>query len=457
VAASHVETALAAEEARAFTLAMRVRVVVLLVVGAWLGIEQPARAVLFQWTFVGGFLVLGAIPLWLRRRGRWGGWWPWVFPALDAALLATVALLPNPLDTVQVPIAQRLRFGNEVYFFALIAFSTFTYSPRLVLWQGVTSALAWTAGGLIALTTGDTFTVIARARWRAMTPAHVVALIADPNFVPFPRIARPPVLFLLVAGTLATLVWRARRLVVREAEAERARTNLARYFSANMVEELAAADAPFAGSRAQDCAVLFADVVGFTRLAAGVPPERVIAFLREYHARMERAVFDHAGTLDKYVGDGVMATFGTPVPGTDDAVRALRCARAMLAAIDDWNGIRAAAGDAPVRVGIGLAYGPVVLGDIGGPHRFEFAVLGDTVNVASRLERLARTLGGPIVASDDLVRAVRAHADAPEADRLLAGLVPAPGRGLRGREDAPLDLWVGPGTAAVTTPSAGPA
>lgn len=450
---SHVETALAVEEARAFTLAMRVRIVVLAVLGLWLAVEQPAHAVVFLWAFVGGFLLLGVIPLWLRRRGRWGGWWPWVFPALDAALLATAALVPNPLDPVENPIAQRLRFGNELYFFALIAFSTFTYSPRLVLWQGVTSALAWIGGGLVALGTGDSFTILAPARWRAMRPDEIIAVIGDPNFVPFPAIARPPVVFLVVAATLATIVWRARRLVVREAHAERARTNLARYFSGNLVDELAATDGRFATSRSQDVAVLFVDVVGFTRLAAGAPPEAVIAFLREYHARMERAVFAHDGTLDKYVGDGVMATFGTPTVGADDAVRALRCARAMLDAVAGWNAEREASGTPPVRIGIGLAYGPVVLGDIGGPHRFEFAVLGDTVNVASRLERLTRTLA-PIVASDTLVQAVRTQAELHVADTLLAGFTCTPARALRGREDDPLDVWTGP-HPDVTTTSAG--
>jgi len=454
---THAEAALATEEARAFTLALRVRTLALLVFGVWLGVEQPITAVVFLWAFLAGFVAIGLIPLWLRRRGRWGGPWPWIVPALDAALLMTMALVPNPLDDIDNPIAQRFRFGNEVYFFGLIAFSTFTYSPRLVLWQGVTCAVCWLSGGLITLATGDSFTILRRSTWRAMGEPDVIALLGNPNFVPFPAIARPPVVFLVVAGALAALVWRSRRLVIREADAARARTNLARYFSANLVDELSGADAPFATSRSHSCAVLFADVVGFTRFAAAASPEDVIAFLREYHGRMEAAVFANGGTLDKYIGDGVMATFGTPRPGPDDAVRALRCAHAMLDAVRAWNHTRVGRGDPTVRIGIGLAYGPVVLGDIGGPRRFEFAVLGDTVNVASRLERLTRTLAAPIVLSDALETAVRAQTDAGNAAALLDGFERHPDHTLRGREDDPIDVWAGPRDERPVTPAGDPA
>ena len=107
--------------------------------------------------------------------------------------------------------------------------------------------------------------------------------------------------------------------------------------------------------------------------------------LREFHARMEQEVFRHKGTLDKYLGDGLMATFGTPFAGNADASNALRCAQAMMAAVDRWNGERQAAGEPPICVSFGLHYGPVVLGDIG-LTCLEFAVIGSTVNAASRLE-----------------------------------------------------------------------
>ncbi len=201
-----------------------------------------------------------------------------------------------------------------------------------------------------------------------------------------------------------------RRLVYAQARVERARANLARHVSANLVEDLAAVDEPFGPVRTQEVAVLFVDIVGFTGLCEGMAPEAVVAMLRDFHGRMADCVFAHGGTLDKFIGDSVMATFGTPHPGPHDAANALACARAMLAALDGWNGERASRGEPPLHVGIGLHFGPVVLGDIGDERRVEFAVLGDTVNTASRLEALTRSLDTSLAASQALVDRVLAQA-----------------------------------------------
>jgi adenylate cyclase len=224
---------------------------------------------------------------------------------------------------------------------------------------------------------------------------------------------------------------------------EAERSQLARYFSPNLVEELATADRPVGAIRRSEIAVLFADIVGFTRLSEAIGPEETIALLREFHARMQAAVFAHDGTLDKYLGDGLMATFGTPVPGPHDAANALAAAREMAAAVARWNGERRAAGGAPIDIGIGIHWGAVVLGDIGDENRLEFATIGDTVNVASRLEALTRELGVEIVASDDLVRAMRSAVASEEADALMAGFARGEAQRLRGRS-APVEIYVRP-------------
>jgi adenylate cyclase len=245
------------------------------------------------------------------------------------------------------------------------------------------------------------------------------------------------IVLLLVTGILAAGVWRGRQLVLRQAVAARERANLARYFAPTMVDRLAQTDRPLGPVRAQPVAVLFADIAGFTRLAERESPERVIALLRGFHARLEAAVFEHDGTLDKYLGDGVMATFGTPDAGPDDAANALAAARAMLAAIDAWNRGRATQGEPPVRLSIGVHYGEVVVGDVGSTRRLEFAVIGDVVNVASRLEEVSRQLATRLVVSDALIEAARAGGRAPA----LAGLERAAPQALRGRT-APVALWV---------------
>jgi adenylate cyclase len=130
-----------------------------------------------------------------------------------------------------------------------------------------------------------------------------------------------------------------------------------------------------------------------------------------------------------------MATFGTPDVGPADAAHALGAARAMLASIAAWNGERAAKGEAPVRLSIGIHYGLVVLGDVGSARCLEFAVIGDVVNVASRLEELTRELDASVVVSDEAVRAAGGREAAA-----LTGLEFADPHPLRGRA-TPLAIW----------------
>ena len=162
--------------------------------------------------------------------------------------------------------------------------------------------------------------------------------------------------------------------------------------------------------------MLFADIVGFTEWAEQHSPGEVIGLLREVHAKLEAAVFEHDGTLDKYLGDGLMATFGTPRRGPRDAANAIACAQSMVSAIDAWS----AAQTEPnrIRLSVGIQYGEVVIGDIGSARRMEFTVLGDTVNVASRLEAATRELGCRILIGEPVVTAACEESHLSPADLL---------------------------------------
>jgi adenylate cyclase len=200
---------------------------------------------------------------------------------------------------------------------------------------------------------------------------------------------------------------RVREIERQRAAAERARTNLSRYFSPNLVEILAARDEPLGAVRRQTVAVLFVDIVGFTQMTERMPPEAVVTLLRQFHHRMTAQIFACGGTVDKYIGDEILVVFGLPEPCPDDAANALRCAERMVAALDEWNVERVAAGEPPLAMGIGVNYGPAVIGDVGGGQSLSFTVIGDTVNTASRLQRMTRSLLTPVVAADAIVRAVR--------------------------------------------------
>jgi adenylate cyclase len=235
---------------------------------------------------------------------------------------------------------------------------------------------------------------------------NLLALL-DPNQVRVWARVEEVTVFMIVAVILAINSFRMNRLLMSQAAASRERTNLARHFPPNMVDRLAGSDQPFTEVRAQNVVVMFVDIVGFTRLAETAPPREVVSLLRDFHRLVEEAVFDNNGTLDKYLGDGVMVTFGTPESSDSDASNALRCADTLIAAMADFNSVRRKHNELEVQVSVGQHYGSVILGDIGTERRLEYATLGDTVNVASRLEEMTRVLDCQCIVSQALIDAVR--------------------------------------------------
>lgn len=235
---------------------------------------------------------------------------------------------------------------------------------------------------------------------------------------------------------------KVRDLDRRRAVAERARTNLARYFSPRIVDLLAERDEPFGPVRRQTVAVLFVDIVGFTRTVEMMAPEAVLTMLRQFHQRMTAQIFAFGGTVEKYIGDAIFALWGLPDAGPDDAANALRCADGMVRALKCWNDERIASGELPVAIGIGLHYGPAVIGDVGSENSLSFTVIGDTVNTASRLQSLTRTFLAPVVASDELVAASKL-ATTEGVDHVLAKLKDQGDQMLRGRSKA-VRVWVMP-------------
>jgi class 3 adenylate cyclase len=182
--------------------------------------------------------------------------------------------------------------------------------------------------------------------------------------------------------------------------------------------------------RIQRAAVLFADIIAFTRMAEDWSPAATVHFLRRYQQRMAKQVFLHEGTVVQYSGDGIMATFGAPHPSADMASNALSCAFDMLDTIASWNAERSACGELPIRIGIGVHFGSVGIGQIGVKRHLEQAIAGDTVNVARKLEALTRKVGAALIASAELVDAiVREGRRVPRAERLDAhGPCRIPGR-----------------------------
>ncbi len=194
----------------------------------------------------------------------------------------------------------------------------------------------------------------------------------------------------------------ARRVVERQA--------LERFLSSNIVEKiLANPDEVQLGGENQTVTVLFSDIRGFTRMSEHMEPHAVVELLNEYFAEMTDIVFDTGGTLDKYLGDGIMALYGAPIPKPDDARRATKTAmemqRALAALNRDWE----KRGQQPLRMGVGVNTGPVTAGYLGSARRLDYTVIGDAVNLASRL--CSNAAGGQILVSES-------------TQRLLSGRIP---------------------------------
>ncbi len=174
-------------------------------------------------------------------------------------------------------------------------------------------------------------------------------------------------------------------------EKEMIKQAFTRYVAREVVEEILKnpEHIVLTGER-RDVTVLFCDIRGFTPLSERLPPEEVVALLNEFYTLMIDTTFKYDGTLDKFLGDAVMAIFGAPIAHKDHSIRAIRTAVAMKAGVEEWAKKRLGEGKESIAVGIGVSAGEAVAGTVGAENRMEYTVIGDRVNLAARLEANAK-------------------------------------------------------------------
>jgi adenylate cyclase len=433
----HLMAALTANKRRGQKLAIQARWAAIAVIALLLPIINPTWSVLYYEVILIGFALLGWAELNAAKVGRSRMELFLLF--CDLVLLTFICLVPNPFSGVDWPTAMQYRFDNFYYFYVFLAGATLAYSWRTIFAVGAFTAGLWALGLLAVSIVGRQIPELSEKVRVGLADYPLLFNFMDPNNLGFNLRIQEIVVFLIVTGILALNGWRNNQLLLKQAEISRERGNLARHFPPNIVEQIAAQDQPFDQVRSQSVAVMFADIVGFTHMAEQQTPEEVVAMLREYHQHMESAVFNNHGTLDKFLGDGIMASFGTPEPSLEDAANSVRCATEMLASVEKWNIDRKKLGKVPIKISIGIHYGEVILGDIGSKRRLEFATLGDTVNVASRLEELTRSLDTQLVISNSVIEAAGGKTKGISGE-LLSDIQPAGQQVLRGRVHE-IEIW----------------
>jgi len=192
-------------------------------------------------------------------------------------------------------------------------------------------------------------------------------------------------IFTSVANQTAAALKNASLLQQVEAEAE-TRARLGRLLSPNLVDEVVSGELDLTqGGEERQAAVLFSDIRGFTSMSATMEATEVTALLNEYFEVMVDVVFELGGTLDKYMGDAIMALFGVPKADSEASANAVRCALKMEAALRSLNRVRQARGEQTIEMGIGINSGEMVWGPLGSRRTMDYTVIGDVVNVGARL------------------------------------------------------------------------
>lgn len=373
---------------------------------------------------LGLYLVLTLLRLRLALRGRLTP------PLLAGSVVLDVAVLMLTIWSYHYQYGQApafvLKSPTLLYVFIIIALRALTFDPRWVLLTGAAAAAGW----LLILAHA-----LAAAGMAGVTRDYVAWMNGPLVLVgaEFDRLAA----ILTVAAILALALRRGRTLLLRAAAETAAAAEFARYFAPEVALRIAGADLPLRPGEAvlrPNAAAMFVDLRGFSALSAQLDPRALVALLGEYRARFSPVIALHGGSVDKFLGDGILASFGALTEVPHAAADALAAAEAVLDAAADWIAERAAACEPALPVAIGLAAGSMVAGAVGDAMRLEFTVLGDTVNVAAKLEKHAKDAGCALLTTAATVALARVQGHAPRrpARTIAAAQVP----GLSG----PLDL-----------------
>ena len=200
---------------------------------------------------------------------------------------------------------------------------------------------------------------------------------------------------------------------------KRMKSTMSRYMDPGLADQILEGGEDILGGKSTMATILFSDIREFTTLTEELGAQGTVSLLNEYFSLMVDCIQKEGGMLDKFIGDAIMAAFGVPVPHDDDEDRAVRAAVTMIRSLRDWNVKRLGEGKKPVKMGIGINTDTIVSGNIGSPRRMDYTLIGDGVNLASRLESLCKLYHASILISENTYRKLRGTYRIREVDRVV--------------------------------------
>ena len=305
---------------------------------------------------------------------------PWM---LYLSVIADIALLMGLIYSFHYKYAQPAAFYLKVptllYVFLFIALRALRFEARFVVFAGVAAAAGWA---------WLTY-YVASGRGGPPNRTHNFVDYMTSNALLVGAEIDKIIAILLATMVLALAISRARHLLVRSVSEGAAARDLSRFFDPGVAARIrgAAMSIKAGEGELRDVAILTVDLRGFTRLSTTLAPAEVMKVLQDYQGRVCPLIARNGGSIDKFLGDGILASFGAVAPSPTAAADALRAADAVIEAADLWAAERRAAGLPPLSLGLAVASGRVVFGAVGDAERLEFTVIGDAVNFAAKLEK----------------------------------------------------------------------
>lgn len=361
---------------------------------------------------------------------------PWM---LYASVVLDMALLMAVIWSFHIKYGQPpgfyLKSPTFAYVFIFIALRALRFEARFVLFAGAMAAVGWLL--LVAFAAGVTDMLgygVGRPAGCAAHPCRTRDYIEyiRTDYILYGAEIDRIVTIIVVTLVLALAIARARRLLILAETEQVAASDLSRFLDPEVAERIRSSEMEIAPGEGdlRDVAILTTDLRGFTRLSTTMEPGDVMALLQAYQGCVCPAILAAGGSIDKFLGDGILSSFGAARPVATYAADALRAADAALGAVARWNEERLAAGQPFARVGLAIASGRVVFGAVGDGDRLEYTVIGDAVNLAAKLEEHTKEEG------------VRALTDRATYDLALAQGYVAPA----GRERRPNRAVAGVGS-----------